>query len=395
MEQAKPIEPLKILIVHNKYLQSGGEDSVVQNEIDILSRNDYSVHYQEFSNTPFLKTGFGWLTLPFTIFFNISAFFKIRKLVKKHRIGVVHVHNFFYNASPSVFWAAHSAGAKTIVTLHNYRLFCLNGIFFRAGKICFDCHTNRSFRKGISEKCFKSSKIFSSALAGSTLFHRKIGTWTKRVDKFIVINPFMPQLLSDIGIPDHKIVVKRNVLPENPFHPVMNYTNRKDYYLYVGRLNAEKGVEHLVAAFRQSGKKLVIIGGGELASMVQENISSNIEYAGAKTKEEVFRLYSECKALIFPSLWIEGMPMTIIEALSTGTIPIVAASVNTEMMIESGKNGFLYESGNIDDLNKVIAIFESKNTDELNRLSANAYSEYLATYSANNQMKFINEIYQF
>lgn len=387
---AKPV----ILFIHNKYLQKGGEDSVVQNEINTLRQNGYTICYQEFDNKALQNPGAGRLLLPVTIFFNLAAFFKIYFLIRRKKIRIVHVHNFFYNASPSVFWAAKLAGAKTLLTLHNYRLFCLNGFFFRAGAVCFDCHTAGSFKKGVREKCFKSSGLFSFVLSQSTMLHRKAGTWRNKVDRFVVINPFMRELLTDIGIAEEKIIFKPNVLTEYPHRNIRNYQERSDYYLYVGRLSAEKGIEHLIQAFTRSGKRLVIVGDGEMAGFVRDHASTNIEYRGALPKEEVFHFYEHCKALIFPSLWIEGMPMTIIEAQSVGTIAIVAASVNTKRMIQTGENGFLYEAGNINSLMQVIDIFESKSFDELNSLSTRVQQQFLEQYSEIQYLKAAEQLYR-
>ncbi|NKQ94721.1 glycosyltransferase, partial len=133
--------------------------------------------------------------------------------VRRHRIAVVHVHNFFYTASPAVFWAAKAAGAKTVMTMHNYRLFCLNALFFREGKHCMICVQEGRFKQGIEHRCFKSSTLFSWALAGSINFHKWLGTWHHRVDRFIVINPLMQQLLSGMNIPTNKVLFKPNFLP--------------------------------------------------------------------------------------------------------------------------------------------------------------------------------------
>lgn len=387
MKEAVHKKKPTVLFIHNKYLQKGGEDSVVQNEILSLKQNGYAVHYLEFDNRSFQRTGPARLLQPFSIFFSAVSFLKVYSLIKRKKITIVHVHNFFYAASPSVFWAAKLAGAKTLLTLHNYRLFCLNGIFFRAGSVCFDCHTAGNFKKGVQEKCFKSTTLFSWALGKATMMHRKAGTWKNKVDRFVVINPFMQVLLKDIGIAEEKIIYKANVLTQYPNKIIPNYKDRGDFYLYVGRLCVEKGVEHLVRAFVRSGKKLIIVGDGELVDFVRTHATENIEYKGALPKDAVFRLYENCKALVFPSLWIEGMPMTIIEAQSTGAVAIVAESVNTQTMIAPGINGFLYEAGNIDSLIQVIDIFESKNQDELNRLSENVRKQFLNNYT---ETQFIN-----
>ncbi len=387
------IKKPEILFIHNTYLQKGGEDSVVQNEINTLRQNGYTIFYLEFNNSHFQRSGLRKLVVPFSIFFNISSFLKTYFFVKKHGIGVVHVHNFFYHASPSVFWAAKAAGAKTLFTLHNYRLFCLNGIFFRAGQVCYTCHTNRNFRMGIQEKCFKSSRPFSRALAWSTLFHRELGTWQNKIDRFVVINPFMKELLVSRGIRNDKIVLKQNVLTESEHKGITDNRERADFYLYAGRLSLEKGIHHLVEAFQQTGKKLLIAGDGELADYVRQNATRNIEYLGSLSGKEIFHLYATCQALVFPSLWIEGLPMTIIEAQSTGAVCIAAASVNTKGMIENGKTGFLYEAGNIADLNRVINIFEAINTEDRNRLSKDIYEQFLDRYSETQHIKAAGQLY--
>lgn len=331
--------------------------------------------------------------MPLNFFFNIASFFQVYFLVKKHKIQVVHVHNFFYTASPSVFWAAKAAGAATVMTVHNYRLFCLNGLFFRKGEICFQCHTKKNFSTGIHEKCFRSSAISSTVLALSTNFHRKIHTWKNKVDQFIVINPFMPQLLQDIGIPSEKIFVKPNFLATQKTESIPNYLDRADFYLFVGRLSEEKGIRQLIRAFEKMQKKLVIAGDGDLRNFVTEHTSPTIQYKGLLPKEEITHLYTSCKALIFPSLWIEGMPMTIIEAQSTGAIPIAARSVTTEKIVDHGVNGFLYTPENESDLLNLIDHFESLPIESLNTLSQNVQTHFLQTYSSEQHTKAITAIY--
>jgi glycosyltransferase involved in cell wall biosynthesis len=389
-----PLKP-SVLFVHNKYLHKGGEDSVVHNEMEVLTRNAYTIHYLEFQNQQLSKAGFGAFSMPLKLFYNLNAFLKVYRLVRKHRIQVVHVHNFFYTASPSVFWAAKAAGASTVMTLHNYRLFCLNGVFFLNGKTCFDCHTNKSFSKGITGKCFKSSGMFSAALALSTRFHRLLGTWVKKVDRFIAVNPFMPHLLEEIGVPAGRIVVRPNFLPMAGNGNYHHYHQRDDYYLYAGRLSEEKGIQHLVAAFTKAKKKLLIFGEGELSDFVRQHTSEYIRYEGAQPPEVLFKYYAQCRALVFPSLWIEGMPMTLIEARSTGAIPIVATTINSRGFVNNETDGFLYEAGNPDDLIRVINLFEGLSEEALNKLSEDSYNRFQQHYSEMRYLQTLEQVYHF
>jgi glycosyltransferase involved in cell wall biosynthesis len=382
-----------ILFIHNKYSKEGGEDTVVQNETAILKANGYEVHYKEFSNKTISGSWRGILSAPFNLFFNVAAFISLYRFIKKQKIDVVHVHNFFYTASPSVFWAAKAAGAATVLTIHNYRLFCLNGIFFREGEVCLHCHTHKNFQKGREEKCFRSSTFFSTALSLSTVFHRKIHTWKNKVDRFIVVNAIVPQLLMDIGVPEKKIVFKPNFLIDIPKRPA-SFDTRNDTYLFVGRLNAEKGVSHLIRAFEKTQKKLLLVGDGELKDFVTEHVSSNIRYAGQQSKEELIQLYQNCRALVFPSLWLEGMPMTIIEAQSEGMVVIAAKSAVTEKMISDGEDGFLYDAGIPGDILRVINIFEALTAVQASEISSNAYRRYIKHYTAAQHLENVSAIYR-
>ncbi|SJZ73751.1 glycosyltransferase family 4 protein [Sediminibacterium ginsengisoli] len=381
-----------VLFIHNKYLYQGGEDSVVFNEMDLLKKAGVRVFYKEYNNHTFSKKNlFALPAAGLRFFFNISSFFSVYRFIRRNQVNTVHVHNFFYNASPSVFWAAKLAGAVTVFSVHNYRLFCLNALFFRAGGNCMDCVNNKSFKPGIRHKCFKSSSLLSRILAGATMLHRNIGTWRNKVDHFLVLNPLMKSLLVQTGVNEEKIHVKPNFLS---WHGYTDYSRREDFYLYIGRLDEVKGIRHVFETFRSSGKKLVIAGEGELVSYIRSGLSENIEYLGQQTKEEIVSLLQRCRAFIFSSLLLEGMPMTIIEAQAAGAITIAGSSPTTESMISDAANGFLYEAGNQASLAAAISRLEELQPETLNRISANAYSTYMNRYHENGHLATLRQVYE-
>jgi len=271
-----------ILFVFNHYLGGdGGEGVVVKNEMQALKDHGYSVYYHEYNNRSFRKFSFSSLFTPANLFFNAAAFIRTWLFVRKHKIDVVHAHNFHYTASPSVFWAAKIAGAKTVMTVHNYRLFCLNSLFLREDRYCFDCHTARSFATGISAKCFRSSALYSSALASSTMLHRKIGTWKRKLDLIIVLNPLMRQLFMDIGVAADRILLKPNFLVPSLHEGI---EERKDFFLFAGRLAEEKGILHLIETFRRTGKNLIIAGDGDLRTWVEQHAGGEYPFRGTTIK---------------------------------------------------------------------------------------------------------------
>lgn len=426
--EAKP----SILLIHNRYLHKGGEDTVVAQELSYLESAGYRVIPLYFLNQA--AGPIALLNYPFQLFFNLSAFYKVYRLVKKHKIEIVHVHNFFYRASPSVFWAAKAAGAYTLLTLHNYRLFCLNGFMYYNSQPCTRCYDEKSLVAGIQRKCFKNSGLFSKVLAASYGLHKKLETFSIKIDRYVVINPLQEQFLLNTGIPKEKIFRKSNFLlnslvSEPPFDSEASFSletsaspppfsTRDNFYLYVGRLSEEKGIRDLVEAFMDNGKPLKIVGDGPLASWVQEQIresnkqilerehnvihensnnqaKSNIEYLAAVPRESLAALYASCAALILPSRWFEGQPMTVIEAQSHGTIVIAADSANMRGMISHEEDGYLYAIHPINQLNEVISIFEARSNETKDALSKAAYDRFLRSYTINQHINALKLLYHF
>ncbi|WP_438945241.1 glycosyltransferase family 4 protein [Sediminibacterium sp.] len=392
-----------ILLIHNRYLHKGGEDTVVAQELSYLESAGYRVIPLYFNNQA--AGPIALLNYPFQLFFNLSAFYKVYRLVKKHRIQMVHVHNFFYRASPSVFWAAKAAGAHTLLTLHNYRLFCLNGFMYYNNQPCTRCYDEKSFSAGIERKCFKNSGLFSRVLAASYGFHKKLNTFSKKIDRFVVINPLQEQFLLNSGIPQEKVFKKSNFLLNTAAS--LSFSSRENFYLYVGRLSEEKGIRDLVEAFLENGKPLKIVGDGPLAGWIQEQIEqlnqtksanhfkSNIEYLAAIPRESLAQLYQSCAALILPSRWFEGQPMTVIEAQSHGTIVIAADSANMRGMISHEEDGYLYAINPTNQLNEVISIFEARSNETKDALSKAAYDRFQRSYTINQHINALKLLYHF
>ena len=380
-----------VLIIHNTYLYTGGEETVVAAEIESLKANGYKVYYKEYTNANFKFFNFKTLLAPFNTIFNIFSFFEIIYFIRINKIKIVHAHNIFYTASPSIFWAAKLAGAKTVITIHNYRLFCLSANFFRAKQTCFECSDKKSFKSGLQNKCFKNSLLASFTLALSIRLSDFLGTWKNKIDHYIVLNEFAKQLLINKGIDPKKIVLKSNFLSAYNLNQVTQI--RDNFYLFAGRITEEKGIRHLMNTFTMTSKPLTIAGNGDMVHIINNNVSKNIKYIGLQSKAQIQSLLLTCKALIFPSIWIESMPMTLIEAQTMGTIPIVAASINTNNMIEHGIDGFLYDASKPNALMEAILHFESLSSIELDTISNNARNKSLKLYGEIAHVKKIKEIY--
>jgi glycosyltransferase involved in cell wall biosynthesis len=147
-----------------------------------------------------------------------------------------------------------------------------------------------------------------------------------------------------------------------------------------------------VEAFRQNGKKLKLVGSGPLSAWLKTQVGGNIEYHTAVERHELFDWYASCKALLFSSLWPEGHPMTLIEAQSTGTPVIAAASAITSKIIGT-KHGFLYQPALANDLNRAINTFESLSLQQCEEMSLKIHDYFNAEYTEAQHIYAVGQLY--
>lgn len=386
------MHPLTVLIVHNYYRHRGGEDAVVQHEVAALRKAGVAVQELYFHNPSEKKDPFKFFKFLSGLVFNCKAYLQVYRAVKRHQIPVVHVHNSFYQASPSVLWAARHAGAMVVATVHNYRLFCLNALFFRDGAECTACADQQTFKPGIRHRCFQQSRVKSLLLAGSLNLHRRLGSWKNAVDQFIIINPLMREFLVRQGIDDRKIYFKPNFVADIPYK---GYEGRGSHFLAACRLEPEKGIAGLLKAWQNIDAPLHIAGTGSLTEFVRLSAKGNITYLGLLSPEQMKAERESCRALVFTSNWKEGMPLSILEAMASGLICIAQDSVATRQLIQDGVTGFLYQQGVAGaELSDKVAVVEQLTLDQLNALSMAARRYYENHFSLLPHLQRLSEVYQ-
>lgn len=340
---------MKILLIHNRYEHKGGEDVVFESERRLLESMGHSIASIEFNNNNYKNIIAKAIWGLFSIFNPFSFLYVIYKIYKQNP-DVIHVHNLFFSASPSVIWSAWLCNKPLIMTLHNFRIICPSATLQHNGTIYEK--SLRSFFPwdAVKNKIYHNSRIQTTILASTITIHRIIGTW-KKVQFFFVLSEFCKNkfLSSNIGLPREKYVLKPNFTQK---HEANSCT--KDDYIFIGRLSPEKGVKILIDAISGTDHKLTIVGDGPLRDFVKASCkeNNNITYAGAIPQKEVVKLIAKSRALIFPSTWYETFGMVAIEAFSSGT-PVIASNLGTMKEIISDEiNGLLFEAGNVRDLRK-------------------------------------------
>jgi glycosyltransferase involved in cell wall biosynthesis len=335
---------MHILQVHNSYRQKGGEDTVVAADARLLRSAGHAVTQYIVPNpVRRIETG---VRLGFSVW-NPAARRHFRTQLEVAKPDVVHIHNTWFSITPSAAYEARRAGVPVVMTLHNYRLSCANGQFFRDGSQCTDCLDGPAFN-GLLHRCYQDSLVASAFAAANTGIHRKLGTWTKNVDLFLCLTGFAKALFTEAGIPERKLCVRHNCIAD-PKERTMPASNSHQV-AYIGRLAGEKGVRGLLEAWqlaRVEDFELLVVGDGPEREALEAMRVPGVRFTGAVEHSAVLETLRSVRCLVFPSLWFEGEPMILIEALAAGT-PVLASDVGgIPELLGLGSAGWLTKAGEI------------------------------------------------
>ncbi|MFG1748293.1 glycosyltransferase [Micromonospora chalcea] len=310
---------MRIVVAHNRYreAQPSGENTIVDAEIAQLTAAGVEV-------LPFLRSSDeipsmskpAKALLPISPIWAPKAQHDLDRLLTEHRPDVLHLHNPYPLLSPWVVRTAHKRGVPVVQTVHNYRQVCSSGLYFRDGVICQDCRGRALGVPAIVHRCYRNSRAQSALMATTLAVHRP--TW-KSVDRYIALTTAVADHLRDYGIPDERIVVKPNAVPDpGTPAPVGNG------FLFMGRLSPEKGLDLLLAAWRRHPVgalgPLRIAGDGELRPLAEAAAAErpDVLYLGQLDRSGVRAALADSSVVLATSTWHDVLPTVIIEALASG-----------------------------------------------------------------------------
>lgn len=321
---------------------------------------------------------------------NREAVAELAEQVRSFRPDVVHVHTPFPILSPAVLRVGARTGTPTVTTTHSYRYSCVRGTCLRDGAPCELCIGTRTRLPAVVHACYHDSRPATVPLAVGLVFHRAIGTLSRRVDRFIALTPFMRDLLVRDGIPADKVVVKPNFVAD----PGPPSDAREHACLYVGRLTVEKGITTMLEAWGrlEDPPRLLVVGTGPLEPQVLQAARDNpaITHLGWLDPAEVGRLMATVRFLVFPSEWYEAAPLVLLEALAAGT-PVIAASHRNLADFADGEVGHGFRSGDAADLAATVTRAMAVDTPAMQRA---ARSRYEARYSPEVNLPLLEAIYE-
>jgi glycosyltransferase involved in cell wall biosynthesis len=370
---------MRVLMVHCRYQIRGGEDECFEAELRLL--RDAGVEVEAYEDDNRRVGELGALRTGVETVWSERSYAAIRQRLRARHYDLVHVHNTLPLISPAVYYAAHGEGCAVVQTLHNYRLSCPAGIFYRDGRVCEDCLGKVIPWPGVVHGCYRGSRAGTAVIATMLAGHRLLGTWSHKVDLYIALNDFMRRKAIAGGLAADKVVIKPNFVSPDPGIGAGD----GGFALFVARLNREKGVPELLEAWQRLGARvpLKIMGDGPLTEMVQRAAASNpaIEYLGRRPLAEFYQLLGRARFFVFTSTWYEGFPRVISECYARGT-PIVASAIGPiAEVVADHRTGLHFRPGDVDDLVAKVALLLD-HPEEEEALRQGARNEFETRYTA-------------
>ena len=305
----------KVLLIHNLYRETGGEDVAVKREAEILKK-----HFQV--KTVYFSNEVDNLLKRAPLFFtskNKKSEEHISKIIEDYNPDIAYVHNTWFEASISIFDILKKYNIKTILKLHNFRYYCTSTFSHKKhignNQYCHACGQKKNQFK-VFNKYFSNSYLKSFMV---NLYGRKYFNILKFYDlKIVVLTKFHQSFLVNLGVATEKINVMPNLMEKNSSEN--KYSLESDYLVYAGRVSEEKGVEELILAFLNcnfSDKYLKIIGSGPLLEELKKKYDEpSILFLDNLDNSEVLKIISNSKAVVTSTKLFEGQPTLLCEAAS-------------------------------------------------------------------------------
>ena len=384
---------MKILILHNRYKFEGGEEAVVAAEADLLKKNANKVVIFEISNKDLDRYSiFRKILLPLQLIWSIESYRKVKDIIRKEKPDIVHAHNTFFLMSPSVYYACRQEKVPVVQTLHNYRFICPLGTCYRDGEVCQEC-LSKGLTKSIKYSCGAKSKLWLVSMLWILSLHYKNNTFKRFIDTYIALSNFSRKQFIAAGFDQERIKVKPNFIS---FDPGCG-SKKSDFALYIGRFSPEKGVDVLLEAWKKLNHiPLKIIGGGngfEDAEEFAKKHHINVEFLGQIDNKDVIEQIKKSLFVVVPSRCNENFPRIVVEAFACAKPIIASRSGALAEIIEEGKTGLLFESGNSNDLvDKVELMIKDKEINE--KMGKNAREVCEKKYTEEKNYKILIDIYK-
>lgn len=338
---------MKILIVHNAYGRISGEEIVIDSLVRLLQSRGVSITRFSRSSAEIEATRLGKISAFFSGIHNPFSRKAFGRMLREAHPDVVHIHNLYPLISPSILPECTAQGIPVVMTVHNFRLVCPNGLLMSHGEVCHRCLGCREYCC-ILRNC-EADILKSTGYALRTAAARILRRYYDHVNHFLCLTNFQRDTLVKEGLPHNRVSVLTNPLEIKVSKQSLEAENQN--VLFVGRVSKEKGIKSLFAAAdRCPDIPFLIAGSWQAMPEAVQLAPSNVTLLGPVQKQELVVLYQQARFLVLPSVWYEGFPTVLLEAMSYG-LPVICSRIGgLPEIVEEGVTGLLFEPGNAEEL---------------------------------------------
>jgi glycosyltransferase involved in cell wall biosynthesis len=283
---------------------------------------------------------------------------------------IYHVHSWAQIFSPALLPALRPVAARTLLHAHDMFLACPNGVYmdYQKDLICtrvpnsLDCITTHCDKRSYAQKLWR--------VVRESRVHRALGTldgW----GGIVTIHPGMQPKLARAGYREARMFSVRN--PAVPFSATRVRAEENRALLYVGRLEADKGLVEVAAAAARAAAPLIVVGDGPMRQELQARYPG-IELAGWVEKSGLGAYAARARALVLPSRHPEPFGLVLAEAAASG-LPVLAS--NTAEMareVEAGGFGFAFDVFSPGDFDAAVARIMEMPADEIRAMSERGFA---------------------
>ena len=365
---------MKIMIVHNRYRSTApsGENRVVDTEAGALAALGHEVvRFERHSDDIETWSRARKAALPGRVVWSAEAHRDLAARLREDRPDVVHVHNTFPLLSPAVLYACRDARVPVVATIHNYKLACASGDFFRDGAVCHDC-AGRLPGPAIRHGCYRGSRAATAPVALAMTAHRR--GWRSLISAYIFISAAQRDLLTGLRLDPDRVFVRHNLIPPRAglaavTEPGLDRARtrrasrrpggclRRAAGRGQGRAAADGRLGPLPGRGRGPGPAAADRGRGTArqrgGGLGRDRPS--VELAGQVDARTCARLMSGARAVLLPSAWEETFGLVVVEAMALGVPPVATAHGSFTELITDGVDGVLFRPGDPAALGQAVA----------------------------------------
>ena len=336
----------KVLLAHIPYKTKGGEEIHVEELRDVYEGLGYEVVFlpESFFRHTFFKTICSLLPISHFSFFD--------RLLESEKFDFIHLNNAFPLLGPRFFRWVTKKKIPTIMTIHNHRFYCTNGLVLRKGKECTACKNTHWLWRSVLFNC--NGSYFKSIYHSISLTQLRRGDFFNRaITLFIAPSRYIADELIESGVRAERVRYVMHGTDSPLIKRAPDQSQRSYDVIYAGRLSVEKGIHTLVECIRTMPDiSFLIVGDGPEQDLIAHTAKecANLTVVGRKTHSEVLDSVGQSKIGVLPSICNEILSLFLLEILNQGKYCVVSDKKSIRRFAEDKDATILFKTGDISSL---------------------------------------------